>query len=127
VAKDILRELNFGIPLGEILHGTSKSFGNRGRKSHTYNYKYEYQMVETNPRLSFIRGDVVLFNNTRFFPIWKRNNFAVVIDRYRLVKYKGITTYRDYCLVLMMITGDKKGRTFKMSGNHQGKISKMAL
>lgn len=126
MTKDILRKENFGIPLGHKFPGTSRSFGNLGRKVHTYNYIYEYEMVDSNPRMEYQRGDIIKFSAHSDLPVWKKNGFAVVIDRYRIVKYKG-TIYRDYCTVLMMITGAKKGHTFRMSGNNHGKLNKLVI
>ncbi len=126
MAKDILRKENFGIPLGQKFHGTSQSFGNLGRRVHTYDYTYVYEMVDSNPRLEYQRGDIIRFSKHGSLPKWKRSNFAVVIDRYRKTKFKG-TVYRDYCTVLMMITGAKKGHTFRMSANNHGKLNKIVI
>lgn len=124
--KDILRQENYGIPIGEEITRTARTYNRnslmRG-KGHNYNYTVEYQFVETNKRLKLQRGDIVSFDQSDYLPKYAQGQFGVVIDRYRLVKDKYIT-FRDYCCVLMVITGSEKGRVFKFPGSKAGVINK---
>ncbi len=103
----------------------------RGQGS-TILYEKEYQTVMDSDRLATRKGDIVKFGSGFFerpfgdwrewfltsrkdrerfwtrdtrIPIYAINQYAVVANRYRWVKYK-YRTYTDYGVIFMMITGD---------------------
>lgn len=124
--KDILRQENYGIPVGkEITRTANVSYRGRPfrRSRQSYNYTVKYQFVETNKRLKLQRGDIVLFDQSNYLPKYAQGQFGVVIDRYRLVKDKYVT-FKDYYCVLMVITGSQKGRVFKFAIAKAGVINK---
>jgi hypothetical protein len=46
-------------------------------------------------------------------PGYARNQYAIVLARYRWTKYKGYQNYRDYGSFIMMLSGDKIGHIRK--------------
>jgi len=49
-------------------------------------------------------------------PVYARNQIAILLGRYKLIKYKGYKTFIDYGSFIMMLTGKKVGHPFR--GNH---------
>lgn len=49
----------------------------------------------------------------RTIPAYARNNYAIVLARYKWVKYKDYCTFRDYGTFIMMLTGSKIGHIRK--------------
>jgi len=43
-------------------------------------------------------------------PLYCSNEYGVIVNRYRIVKHKGYVTFRDYGIIIMMISGPKIGR-----------------
>jgi len=114
--QDILRLENYGIPVGETIYDYSTPYGNYGKPRIPYEYNFQYQFIDPNQKgLSLERGDVFKFG-PQVRPKHARNQMGVVIDRYKKVKNKYVI-FNDYCLVVMVITGPTKGRTFRMSMN----------
>jgi len=99
-----------------------------------YDYKVVKQYLNDNPAMHYRKGDIIKFNDG-FFHIqhsdwrgwfvtkkdrkrfWKRNpvvakyarnQLAIVVGRYRLVKFK-YRTFADYGVVSMLLTGPKVG------------------
>ncbi len=52
------------------------------------------------------------FVNKRI-PVYARNQYAIILARYKWTKFKGYANYRDYGTILMMLTGDKIGHIRK--------------
>jgi len=109
--EDNLRKENYGIPIGTI-----EKSGSTGRFSNGP-YKVEYQFVESsgNDRIRLKRGDVVKCSSQIQIK-HARNQFAVVLDRYRLIKHK-FCIFKDYAAVVMIITGPTKGKVVKVAGH----------
>lgn len=105
-------------------------------------YKRTYQTVKDSSKLFLRKGDIVKFgsgyyeHSLRGWPewfvterkdkkkFWKRNTvpsyaqnqYAIVVNRYRWIKYK-YETYTDYGVIVMMITGPQIGRIRKFYTN----------
>lgn len=92
---------NYGLP-EEIFHPD---------KFPHYNFKYE--IVEDNPRLGLRKGDIVRFSHSPIFPKEIRGEMGVVLERFKLVKDKGYHTFQDYGAIVMIITGEMKGKIRK--------------
>jgi len=45
----------------------------------------------------------------RKIPAYARNQYAIVLARYKWTKYKGYSIFRDYGTFIMMLTGSKVG------------------
>ena len=43
-------------------------------------------------------------------PLYCSNEYGIIVNRYRIVKHKGYISFKDYGIVIMMITGPKIGR-----------------
>jgi len=111
------------------------NYGHRKMSSH----RTRYETVEDSKRLTTRKGDIIKFGSGYYeinfkdwrdwFPkkeqkilFWPRNKsipkyamnqFAVVANRYRWIKYKNYMTYQDYGVILMFITGSKPCRIRK--------------
>jgi len=67
-----------------------------------------YQKID-NPRLALRRGDIILLPKSSWVPKYAKEQFAVILERYRQTKTSGRTTYRNYKSKVMMLTGPRKG------------------
>lgn len=127
--KNILREKNYGIPIDVKFQGVSRSHGNRAGCTNLYEYTYHYEFVETGQHhnLKLGAGDIVRISSKFCYPPkYAKGQFAVIVDRYVLVKNK-YRTFRDHVFVLMMISGPKKGHAFKLPGCKTGCLSRTLL
>lgn len=89
-----------------------------GKYPNIYKYKAEFQIVPDSLKLKYRIGDIIKFNSLPGVPIYAKNNYAIVINRYRWVKHKTERTYCDYGTEILMLTGNKVGlkrRYFSMS------------
>lgn len=43
-------------------------------------------------------------------PLYCSNEYGIIVNRYRIVKHKGYSVFKDYGIVIMMITGPKIGK-----------------
>ncbi len=99
------------------------------------NYTARFTTISDSPRLYWRKGDVIQFNSgfygfysddwkqwflktkdkIKFLPVNKqipkyaRNEYAIVLNRYKWIKQKG-RIWIDYGVILMMLTGSKAGR-----------------
>jgi len=111
----------------------STSYGRRGRQHCTFLRTVEF--LDDSPKQYWRKGDIVKFDDGRKHPwneTWEEwfmteedfistlpwhgltpkyaaNQYAVIAGRYRIVKDKFGTVYKDYGATIMMITGPKKG------------------
>lgn len=86
------------------------SLTKNGKLPGSYTYDVEFQIVQDSPRLKYHVGDIIKFNNLLYVvPIYARNEYAIIINKYRWVKHKRERTYCDYGNEIMMLTGDKIG------------------
>ena len=109
-----------------------------GAKNHTPNNptKFVKQYLDDNPSMAYRKGDILKFNDGFFHrgfgdwrewfltkrdqkifwatnpavAKWARNQLAIVIGRYRKVKFK-YSTFIDYGVVTMLLTGPRVGHT----------------
>ncbi len=73
----------------------------------------KYEIID-NDKLKLRRGDIIRIPKDRYeLSRHYREQFAVVLDRFKITKNKPHGTFIDYGVVLMMISGDKKGNIFK--------------
>lgn len=104
-------------------------------------YKRVYSTVEDSPRLWLRKGDIVEFGSgyyenlngwkewflteredkKKFWPrdatpFYAQNQYAIVVNRYKWTKYKH-TTFADYGVIVMMITGSAIGHIRKFYAN----------
>jgi len=119
-------------------HGFYTSTWGRGRhRKLTYPRTVEY--LDDDTKQYWRKGDIIKFDNGRKIP-WKQTweswflfkddwlatlpwngitpkyaeeQYAVIAGRYRIVKNKRGCIYKDYGVVIMMITGPKKGHMRK--------------
>lgn len=117
---------NYELPINEEVVKMGKRFGRggsgRGMGGISYTYTSTMEFVETNKRLSLVRGDVVRLQESKYLPKYARGQFGVVIDRFREVKDKGMI-YKDYGSVVMLTTGPDKGRLILITSFTTGSIS----
>lgn len=71
--------------------------------------------LEENERENFMRERNLI---NRQIPVYARNQYAILLARYRWIKYKGYATYRDYGSIVMMLTGSKPGHIRKYFVNN---------
>lgn len=110
---DNLRKENYGIPVGFRI----KKIGSCSRSGRKFEYSMEYKFIESeNTRIKLKRGDIVKCSDG-FIPEREINQFAVVLDRYRLIKYKVTNIFTDYAAVIMIITGPSKGKIIRVAGH----------
>lgn len=109
----------------------------KGHKSHTYHRTIEY--LDDNPRQFWRKGDIVKFDDGIIYPwgeTWEKwfmikedwlktlprhgrtpkyasEEYAVITGRYRVIKYKFGYEFKDYGIIIMMLTGPKKGHIRK--------------
>jgi len=69
-----------------------------------------YQKIDSS-RLALRRGDIILLPELDWVPKYAKNQFAVVLERYRQTKTSGSIIYRNYRTKVMMLTGPRKGHT----------------
>jgi len=106
---DKLRKEDYGIPVGKILRGVARS----SRSNEYYEYTYTYEFCDSN-RMRLRRGDIFEFSDSYKLPKYVRGQHGVVLERYRKVKFK-YKTFKDYCAVVMIITGDSKGKILRIA------------
>lgn len=81
----------------------------RLRPSSTRGYvTTNYQKIDS-PRLTLRRGDILLLPKSYWVPKYAKEQFAVVLERYRQTKTSGSKTYYNYKAEVMMLTGPRKG------------------
>lgn len=101
-----------------IKDGETRSYGSKNRYG-DYTAEIVYEDIEDNPRLNLRVGDIVRF--TEYSKIkYKKNQFAVILNRFKKIKTCFHGRYVDYGIEFMMITGSKKGeikKQFLMSGS----------
>jgi len=99
-------------------------------------YDAHFTTVPDNKQLRWRKGDIIKFDTgfhgfyshdwkqwflkakdkTKFLPVNKkipkyaRNEYAIILNRYKWIKYKGYSIYTDYGVIIMMLTGSKAGR-----------------
>ncbi len=61
------------------------------------------------------KGDFMKRNNlvNKKIPVYARNQYAIILARYKWTKFKGYRVYRDYGSIIMMLTGSKVGHIRK--------------
>jgi len=119
---DKIRKEDYGIPIGKIMKGVAHS--SRGGAPYEYTYTYEFCDGE---QMRLRRGDIFKFSDTTKLPKHTRNQMGVVLDRYRKVKFKWERTYKDYCAVVMVITGDSKGRILRIASSKLSSLQECVL
>jgi len=124
MSEDVLRQSNYGIPVGETLRGMHKSFyhqqhGNDNGVPYTYQYEF---CDPKNKKLGLRRGDMIRFYDG-MRPKYAARQTGVVLDRYKIVKFK-YATFHDYHALIMMTSGPKKGHVFRMPMNRTASVVK---
>lgn len=112
------------------------------RSSERTIHKRVYYTVEDSARLYLRKGDIIKFGSgyyeylsgwsewflvnredkKKFWtrdatPLYAQNQYAIVVNRYVWKKFKGFTTYSDYGVIIMMITGPQIGHIRKFYTN----------
>ena len=112
------------------------------RRSNNYSYEAQFETLKNYNRSYWKLGDVVKFGNglypyikdsweswflngkdletfiernnlaDRRIPVYARNQYAIILARYRWIKRK-YSTFSDYGSFIMMLTGDKVGHMRK--------------
>ncbi len=82
-----------------------------------YEYKAEYQIILDNSRLKHKVGDIIQFNDFHNVVNYARNQFGVIVERYRWVKYKPERTYYDYGSIIIILSGNRQGKLRKFYMN----------
>ncbi len=121
-------EINPGCGHYSMTYGTSPTLK-------PIRYAAHFTTIPDNKQLWWRKGDVIQFNSgfygfysndwkqwflktkdkIKFLPVNKRipkyarNEYAMVLNRYKWIKQKG-RIYTDYGVILMMLTGSKAGR-----------------
>jgi len=114
------------------------AYGLRRRTGRTCDYPVKFETLKNYSRSSWKLGDIVKFSNgyygdsidwqlwfykqkelekyleenfypNRAVPVYARNQIAILLARYKLIKDKGYRTFTDYGSIIMMLTGDKVG------------------
>jgi len=111
--------------------------------STTYDYDTTFETLKNYARTSWKPGDVVQFGDGLYYtarkrwetwfltgkdredflrrnrlkdkriPVYARHQYAIVLARYRWIKYKPYRTFYDYGSFVMMLTGEKVGHIRK--------------
>ena len=93
-------------------HGERKTILSKSYNYGSYESEIIHEDVKDNFRLNLRIGDVVYFqNNTKIK--YQCNQFAVILNRYKRIKFTPLNKYVDYGIEFMMITGPKKGEIRK--------------
>jgi hypothetical protein len=128
---------------GEVSYGTviSGRWLHLVETPREYEYHTITQYLDDNPMMALRKGDIVLFSDgllhRTFFdwrdwflteedklkhskkdpavPYYARNQLAIIIGRYRKVKYK-YQIFKDYGLILMMLSGNSIGHVKRYFG-----------
>ena len=121
---DPLRQENYGLPIGQMIKKMAKKYNSPKRTylgvSTCTEFNCKYEFVESHgedvsPNLKLRRGDIAYVRPTSAAPKFMFNKYVVVLDRYRVTKYK-YNDFHDYGVVLMVITGPDKGRVGRAYG-----------
>jgi hypothetical protein len=75
--------------------------------------------VKDSSRLTLRRGDLIRIPDSKYFSKVSRNEFAVILDRYKYNKFApgdDRIRYRDYGCEVLMITGPLKGEVKRFYG-----------
>ncbi len=108
-----LRKMDYGLPLGKTITKQASSpysMRTRGIVRHEYyDYSATFERVDTD-RLRIRRGDIIRFASQYKFKKAVRGELGVIIERYRIIKYKLNGTFKDYYAVVLVTTGKLKGQ-----------------
>jgi hypothetical protein len=123
-------------------YNVTKESRSRYVRGETYAIRTTYKTIEDHDGLFVRKGDIIRFGNgynERPFGDWKdwfltreqkklfwtrhpkipyyaSNQYAVVVNRYKWIKYKRFGIFRDYGYITMFITGNKPCRIKKFYG-----------
>lgn len=113
------------IPIGKVI---TELLTCRRSKTKSGICKKTYEIVD-NDRMTLRKGDIIKFSSyiSRKYPLYAYGEFGVVLERYRIKKEKPTGTFYDYCTVIMMLTGVKKGHITKMGSMKLGTSDKLAI
>jgi len=120
--KERLR--NWGLPIEPVKvnsklwsqHAFQKLNGRypiRGELPFDFTYEKIYEIVEPNEKSRLNRGDVLFLDNWYTVRGDYRGQMVVVLDKYRITKFKPHGLFRDYHAVVMILSGEGKGRIRK--------------
>jgi len=111
-----------------------------GGRVHNSNHPTRYETVQDSKRLGSRKGDIIRFGSGFYerpfgdwrdwflasredkkifwqrkesVPIYAINQYAIIANRYRWIKYKDYKTFMDYGAIIMMTTGPKACRSRK--------------
>jgi len=109
-----MKRPTWGIPLGKKIKGMWNPYNRMKTKSDGIEYTKTYEIVDSE-KMTLRKGDVFQFRTSipNKFPNYAVGEFAVILERYKITKFKN-HTYNDYGSVVMMLTGKKKGHIFKV-------------
>jgi len=122
--KPILIEKNYGLPLGKtITHTAQYPHYHYSEDGKDYDYAATYHLVDSD-RMDRRKGDIVRLDSESYKKD-VRKCFAVILDRYVVIKQKQNGTFRDYCTIMMLITGKCKGELYHTSQHNTSSLSKV--
>jgi len=115
---------NIGLPVGKIEvnsklwshHAYNKLYGRypiKGELPFDFKYQKIYEILEPDGKSRINRGDVVFIDDWYSVNRECRGQMAVVLEKYRITKYKPHGIFRDYHAAVLIISGPKKGKTRK--------------
>ena len=105
-------EKNYGLPFGEtIMKHTHYPY--RRVKPGGYEYPATYQIVNSD-RLKTKRGDIIQFDCCTFKKA-VRDEYGVVLERYRIIKQKENGLFKDYYAIVLVTSGKLKGTLYHVS------------
>ena len=122
-----LREKDYGLPLGKTIDAVASYpyYYHRERKeNHQYDYRATYEKVDSD-RLRIRRGDIIRFSSCKWtFRKEVRGKYGVIIERYRIIKYKISGTFKDYYAVVLVTSGKLKGQLYNVSCHRLSSLNK---
>jgi len=76
------------------------------RWSWKYDEQWQAWFMNEDEYFDFLRRNCKL---TGILPMYAHHEYAIVLNRYKWTKYKSFKTYRDYGVIIMMLSGRRAG------------------
>ena len=74
-----------------------------------FEYVAKFEWVKDSSRLKLRKGDIIKFDNSSRFPSYAKNQYGLILRRYKWTKYKFFGTFVDYGAQVKMLTGKREG------------------
>jgi len=123
-----MKRPTWDIPIDKEIEFSSSFPNNRFISRRPVQCAKKYEIVDSD-KMTLRKGDIIIFRGDvpGKYPRYAIGEYGVILERYRITKYKGLGEYKDYGVVVMMISGKKKGHIFKMSSMKIGNSEKLLL